>query len=391
MKLRRVVLLTVVFCGVGALPALAQGQAQANPPATAAAGDAVRVDGNSVQAMSASLHRMDAGIQGQRQTDFHEAVNLIGWDQVFQHPREAGAQAKSDFEAALVKNLSGKNVDEVIALAARRRAEDPELEPRMRAAERPAKLRATASTFLALASQTELYKLQHDEARPDVQRYPNWEQFTGKTSATGELVADGPFGPYLVQTPRNALRMAAKVTAVKESATDMKPIHDAEVGWIFAGDGKLYALDEKGMAMDSDELSRLANQAQRDLPPVVAPAQTREEATKSALQSGRSMLELYRLQHYDRYPDFEHYPDWQQLTGRTDSKGGIAPAGTVGPYLHSAMVNPLRQASRVMVIKTDVGMKPVEDKQVGWVLIINAKGEGRLEALDPQGAVLGAR
>ena len=81
-----------------------------------------------------------------------------------------------------------------------------------------------------------------------------------------------------------------------------------------------------------------------------------EDARKSSLQSQlqtlRSQVELYKLQHRDSYPTSDGTAtgtwDWTKLTGKTDDTGAASTAATaVGPYLQQVPLNSLTNSSTV--------------------------------------------
>lgn len=59
----------------------------------------------------------------------------------------------------------------------------------------------------------------------------------------------------------------------------------------------------------------------------------------SQLQTIRSQLELYQVQHNGNYPSQTQADFWRQLTTKTDVDG-VADANGVGPYLKSPVKNP---------------------------------------------------
>jgi len=80
----------------------------------------------------------------------------------------------------------------------------------------------------------------------------------------------------------------------------------------------------------------------------------------SQLQTIRSQLELYQVQHNGSYPTLGTgaTTDWSQLTATTDVDGGAVAASTVGalgPYLQKAPVNPFTQSSTVGAAAAGVG------------------------------------
>src|SRR6185436_9812254 len=67
----------------------------------------------------------------------------------------------------------------------------------------------------------------------------------------------------------------------------------------------------------------------------------RKSSLVSQLQTVRSQLELYKLQHRDKYPTSTGLAagtwDWTLMTTKTDDTG--AAGGTLGPYLQAAPRN----------------------------------------------------
>jgi general secretion pathway protein G len=80
----------------------------------------------------------------------------------------------------------------------------------------------------------------------------------------------------------------------------------------------------------------------------------------SQLQTIRSQLELYQIQHNGEYPAI--LTDWTQMTSKTDDEGTIDPDGNFGPYLQQAPENPF--------ISDEAGKTAVAEAEavdVGWV------------------------
>jgi general secretion pathway protein G len=82
----------------------------------------------------------------------------------------------------------------------------------------------------------------------------------------------------------------------------------------------------------------------------------RRSSLASQLQTLRGQVELYKLQHLDKYPTDTGLVggtwDWTKLTGKTDETGAIAAAGKFGPYLAGVPTNPLTN-SFAMVYNVD--------------------------------------
>jgi prepilin-type N-terminal cleavage/methylation domain-containing protein len=82
----------------------------------------------------------------------------------------------------------------------------------------------------------------------------------------------------------------------------------------------------------------------------------------STLQSVRSQVELFMLQHGDKAPRLTG-SDWSPLTDQTTYSGR-----TVGPYLTFAPVNPVNGNSDVLVVSTDqAGGYDVSGTKIGFV------------------------
>ena len=83
----------------------------------------------------------------------------------------------------------------------------------------------------------------------------------------------------------------------------------------------------------------------------------RKNSLTSQLQTLRSQIELYKLQHLDQLPTtlVGSTPDWTQLVNKTNNAGttGTSTAFPFGPYLQSAPTNPLNGASAMLVVTAD--------------------------------------
>jgi general secretion pathway protein G len=65
----------------------------------------------------------------------------------------------------------------------------------------------------------------------------------------------------------------------------------------------------------------------------------RESSLMSQLQTLRSQIELYKLQHRDALPNL--VANWDPLTSKSDVDGTINAAGEFGPYMQSVPTNPV--------------------------------------------------
>ena len=79
----------------------------------------------------------------------------------------------------------------------------------------------------------------------------------------------------------------------------------------------------------------------------------RESSLLSQLQTLRSQIELYKLQHMDKLPNLVGgapgvTTNWNPLTTKTDSSGAASVApDAFGPYMQSAPTNPINTLSTV--------------------------------------------
>jgi general secretion pathway protein G len=72
----------------------------------------------------------------------------------------------------------------------------------------------------------------------------------------------------------------------------------------------------------------------------------RKSGLVSQLQTLRSQVELYKLQHKDKLPDL--VTKWDYLTKKTDEDGTINAAGKFGPYMQADPKNPLNNLATVV-------------------------------------------
>ena len=83
----------------------------------------------------------------------------------------------------------------------------------------------------------------------------------------------------------------------------------------------------------------------------------RKNSLTSQLQTLRSQIELYKLQHLDQLPSqlVGGTPSWDQLINKTDNAGttGTTSAYPFGPYLQSAPINSLNGQSAMLVVTAD--------------------------------------
>ena len=95
----------------------------------------------------------------------------------------------------------------------------------------------------------------------------------------------------------------------------------------------------------------------------------RESALASDLQTMRSQLELYKVQHLDNYPVAATFVT--QLTSRTNSAGTVMPADgdaadyPYGPYLQKFPTNPFVSGATADDVSTGTATVP-GDGSTGW-------------------------
>ena len=86
----------------------------------------------------------------------------------------------------------------------------------------------------------------------------------------------------------------------------------------------------------------------------------RKNSLTSQLQTLRSQIELYKLQHLDQLPSslIAATPLWDQLVNKTNASGttGTSTAFPFGPYLQSAPTNPLNGKNAMLVVTADQTM-----------------------------------
>jgi general secretion pathway protein G len=102
----------------------------------------------------------------------------------------------------------------------------------------------------------------------------------------------------------------------------------------------------------------------------------RKNSLVSQLQTLRSQLELYKLQHLDQLPStlIGATPAWTQFTSKTNASGttGTTTAFPFGPYLQADPTNPLNGSSTVKVIAADPVMPGAASGSTADGFLINS-------------------
>ena len=104
----------------------------------------------------------------------------------------------------------------------------------------------------------------------------------------------------------------------------------------------------------------------------------------SQLQTLRSQIELYKLQHKDQPPDFRKH-GWSQLTNRTDATGGMGEFAPYGPYLYTPPRNGMNNKTKLLLIKGEP-RKDFRYAPADCGFVYDEKS-GRIWALDSDGRI----
>ena len=102
----------------------------------------------------------------------------------------------------------------------------------------------------------------------------------------------------------------------------------------------------------------------------------RKNSLTSQLQTLRSQIELYKLQHLDQLPTalIGSSPNWSQFTMKTNDQGttGTGTAFPFGPYLQADPKNPLNGGTAVGVVTTDYTTFPAAYSGGAHAFVINS-------------------
>jgi general secretion pathway protein G len=112
----------------------------------------------------------------------------------------------------------------------------------------------------------------------------------------------------------------------------------------------------------------------------------RNNSTTSQLQTLRSQIELFKLQHRDRYPTTDlgiaSAWDWTKLTTKTDEDG--AAGGNLGPYMQVVPTNPRNGLNTVTSVADDAAAAGVAANS-GFGFIFS-QATGKMFVTDKDGA-----
>ena len=116
----------------------------------------------------------------------------------------------------------------------------------------------------------------------------------------------------------------------------------------------------------------------------------RKNSLTSQVQTLRSQVELYKLQHTSDSSELfatttTDITQWQELTNKSDADGSLNTAGTFGPYLQNVPVNNLNSLSKVVIatVATEASYNPADD--AGFVY---DSGSGKFWATNKDGTGL---
>ena len=115
----------------------------------------------------------------------------------------------------------------------------------------------------------------------------------------------------------------------------------------------------------------------------------RKGGVTSQLQTIRSQIELYKLQHGDQLPPL--LTNWDCLTTRTDRTGGTSGTLAFGPYLQAIPKNPLNGHSTVTQSGTrdTRGIPASASSACGFVYDFSSgTGTGKIWATDQSGTAV---
>jgi general secretion pathway protein G len=107
-----------------------------------------------------------------------------------------------------------------------------------------------------------------------------------------------------------------------------------------------------------------------------ASEEAKESSLATNLQTVRSQIELYKIQHTDALPGAGSASFVEALTGRTDVYGAADVAGAYGPYMQKIPVNPFNDLNTVEEDGT------AGDNSNGWNFVTTGANAGLFQADD---------
>jgi hypothetical protein len=114
----------------------------------------------------------------------------------------------------------------------------------------------------------------------------------------------------------------------------------------------------------------------------------KKNAAISILQTLRSQIELYKLQHRDLPPDLAL--GWSQLTNRTDDAGKVLEKAPFGPYVRRDPVNPLTGGTKIKLIEQTSQQPLRQDGYTGFDFVFDRAAD-KLYLVDADGKLFDER
>jgi general secretion pathway protein G len=117
----------------------------------------------------------------------------------------------------------------------------------------------------------------------------------------------------------------------------------------------------------------------------------RKSSLTSQLQTLRSQISLYALQHSDQYPSgltgtaTDSPTIWKELLTKTNADHTTTGTPVFGPYLQTAPINSLNNSSTIQRVTVDVAFQAAATAGVGWVF---NTANGKIWATSKTGAFI---
>lgn len=206
-----------------------------------------------------------------------------------------------------------------------------------------AKMRKEAlALLLTVRQQLELYRLQHVGKLPTLgQVQNNWSVLTTRTDSDGNIIPNGPFGPYVAAAPENPIMRLAQVAPPGEVWSHAGWSYDEKTGQV-----RLVVPPGFDTAdMRAQDIAPYTVMQDGELKTIDAKAE-RANSTLFVLSNTAGM---YWLQHDKKHVTLAQLNGtWEVFTKKTDKTGTVSDKGLCGPYLPSQPVNPF--TGKTMVV-----------------------------------------
>jgi hypothetical protein len=187
----------------------------------------------------------------------------------------------------------------------------------------------------------ELYKIQHDDFYPGMKNLADWKALMKPTDYIGNTDGAATYGPYLNRKPVNPYSRSS--TVVPAGTATIKD------GWTWdaaRGIMRIVVPDEERAAVQTiGRDAEVVKGSAVHITPEQADREARHNSLLSTLLTMRGQLELYKIQHADKYPTWKQMAEWAVFTHATDITGN--PGKDFGPYIQSAPVNPANGKSAI--------------------------------------------